>query len=310
MKRILLATMVCFSWMVSHSQQDMSLTNFIFNTAGINPGAVGITPNTCGTLIYRNQWDKVLGAPNSVVFNLETNLLKNFKGGAGLLIDHDAIGFNRQTGLQASYAYPISLKDFKSGVGATIGIGASVGIMSFGIKPDWVVPSSSLDPVLPIQYNASKLDVNLGIYFRANDGSIFGGISAKHITQPAFEFINYKSKQYYYISGGYRLPESVLGPGYPEAQMLVRTDFIKATFDLNVRYVLNPVYIGLTYRVSDAYAFMFGLSMNNNTVVGYSYDLNTGQIGNISRGTHEFVLKHCIPLKPVPVMKTKNPIWL
>jgi len=308
MKRILLAIVVGMNGLMLFAQQDPSLTHFIYNRAGINPGSVGIQEKHCATMIYRNQWDKVLGAPNSVVFNLETNLKNVVSGGAGLHIEHDAIGFNRQTSLQLSYAYPISLPNLFGG--STIGVGASLGFMSFRIDPNWIVPTSVNDPVIPKKFNASKFDANFGVFFRSNDGLIFGGIAAKHLASPSFQFINYKALRYYNISGGFGLPAGPLGPGQPFAQLLVRTDFVQATFDLNFRYVLNPFYVGITYRIKDAYAFMAGVDIADNLVLGYSFDLNQGPIATVSRGSHEFVLRKCIPLKGIPVQKTKNVIWL
>ena len=70
--RILSAFVLC-SFGAS-AQQDIALTHFIYNKFAINPGATGIEEGLCGNLIYRNQWDKVNGAPNSFVFNVDANL--------------------------------------------------------------------------------------------------------------------------------------------------------------------------------------------------------------------------------------------
>ena len=67
-----LITLIC-SFTLSHffAQQDKLITNFMFDKMSINPGKTGVDMynSICATSIYRNQWDKVNGAPNSAVLN-------------------------------------------------------------------------------------------------------------------------------------------------------------------------------------------------------------------------------------------------
>ena len=80
------------------AQQDKLLTHWMYDKMSLNPGETGLDDGVCGTMIYRNQWDKVSGAPNSFVFNVEANLenLLPIPGGLGMSFYHDAIGFVRQ----------------------------------------------------------------------------------------------------------------------------------------------------------------------------------------------------------------------
>ena len=111
------------------------------------------------------------------------------------------------------------------------------------------------------------------------------------------------------------------GPIDIDANVLVRTDLIKVSSDINVRAIWNNMaYGGLTYRTSDAVAVMLGAQpfkiMNNiNTpldhfIVGYSYDISINKLSSISRGSHEILLKYCYYLPPVPIQKAKHPRWL
>ncbi|MBL4861585.1 MAG: PorP/SprF family type IX secretion system membrane protein, partial [Crocinitomicaceae bacterium] len=109
------------------AQQDKLLTHFIYDKMSLNPGETGIDEGICATSIYRNQWDKVNGAPNSAVFNVEANLNRYFPGGVGLSFYHDAIGFVRQNNLSLNYSYPVTLP-----IG-TLGVGIGVGIQNLGM---------------------------------------------------------------------------------------------------------------------------------------------------------------------------------
>lgn len=75
---VLLISATHFTW----GQQDKLLTHFMYDKMTLNPGKTGIDlfNGICGTSLYRNQWDKVNGAPNSAVLNIEANLDKYFPG--------------------------------------------------------------------------------------------------------------------------------------------------------------------------------------------------------------------------------------
>jgi len=47
-----------------------------------------------------------------------------------------------------------------------------------------------------------------------------------------------------------------------------------------------------------------------NMTVGYSYDITTNKLANVSRGSHELVVKYCYFLPPPPVTKANHPRWL
>ncbi|HLU88076.1 MAG TPA: PorP/SprF family type IX secretion system membrane protein, partial [Taishania sp.] len=154
------------------AQQDKLITHFIYDKMSVNPGATGVDKDLCATLLYRNQWDKVNGAPNSAVFNIEANMTRWIPGGLGLSFYHDAIGFNRQNNLLLNYAFPIQL-----GQAGELRIGAGVGMINFGQNPVWVPPTTQTDITLPVGFNATNLDLNFGLYFKGT-GDWYAGISS------------------------------------------------------------------------------------------------------------------------------------
>ena len=86
------------------AQQDIMMTHFMFDKLRVNPAITGIDEGLSSSMIYRNQWDKVAGAPNTAIFNCEMNLNKYAVGGAGLSFYHDAIGPIRQNRLMLNYS--------------------------------------------------------------------------------------------------------------------------------------------------------------------------------------------------------------
>lgn len=93
--------------------------------------------------------------------------------------------------------------------------------------------------------------------------------------------------------------------GKIDAQVLMRTDLVKLSFDLNARYfyTLNDqvLYGGISYRNSDAIAVLFGYSPIDRFTVGYSYDITINKLSSVSRGSHEILFKYCFNL-PEPKM--------
>jgi hypothetical protein len=120
----------------------------------------------------------------------------------------------------------------------------------------------------------------------------------------------YNSARHYYLMGGYTYS---VGPGDADGNFLLRTDGVKTSVDLNVRYLM-PVstfnaYGGLTFRTNDAIALMLGGSKNGFTV-GYAYDITINKLAKVSRGSHEILLKYCYYLPPIPKTPSKHPRWL
>ena len=305
--------MLLFSFKVV-AQQDKLLTHFIYDKMSINPGKTGIDMynSICATSIYRNQWDKINGAPNSAILNIEANLSKFFPGGVGLAFYHDAIGFARQNNLLLNYSYPISI-----GNNGTLGVGVGIGIINYGMEPTWVPPTTVNDPTLPIGFAATNLDANFGVYYSGKDFNV--GFSSTHLSESLLKQSvgglsqNYQTARHYYLMGGKTFRKTFGGD--IDAQILLRTDLIKFSADINGRYIYKlkddkQVYGGLTYRTTDAIALMVGYTPINQLTVGYSYDLTLNKLANISRGSHELVVKYCMFLKGKPVPSARHPRWL
>jgi type IX secretion system PorP/SprF family membrane protein len=120
-----------------YAQQEKLLTHFIYDKMSINPGSTGLDDGFTATMIYRNQWDKVNGAPNSFLLNGEANLSNFAHGGAGFSFYHDAIGEMKQNNLLLNYSFPIRFQH-----AGTLGVGIGLGLVNVGFDPLWVPPTT------------------------------------------------------------------------------------------------------------------------------------------------------------------------
>lgn len=301
-----------FASSVVYSQQEKLLTHFIYDKMSINPGSTGLDQGLSATMVYRNQWDKINGAPNSFLFNGEANLNRVAHGGAGISFYHDAIGEMKQNNLILNYSLPVRIQH-----AGTLGIGIGLGLVNIGFNPAWIPPTTLNDPLLPIASSGSSLDLNFGLFWKG-DKNYYIGFSSTHLTQAEIKNnVNYTNARHYFFMGGYTFA-NIFGPNKSiDAQVLGRSDLIKYSAEVNVRYLhgldLNKgsqVYGGLTYRITDAIGLMLGFIPNKSIVMGYSYDFTTNKLSSISRGSHEFILKYIKILPAPPVQKSKHPRWL
>jgi type IX secretion system PorP/SprF family membrane protein len=294
------------------AQQDKLITHFMYDKMSLNPGETGVDQglnSICGNTIYRNQWDKVNGAPNSAVLNVEANLAK-LHGGIGISFFHDAIGFSRQNNVLLNYAFhqPTSAGTISGGIG--------VGIVNFGMSPTWVPPQTAIDPTLPVGFSATNLDLNFGVYWKGN-GNYYAGISSSHLNESLLKQTvgtidqKYQMARHYNIMGGWKKIGIGGSNGDLDIQTIMRTDLVKFSADINARYIWrNIAYGGLTFRTSDAVAVMVGWMPIQNFTVGYSYDVTINKLASVSRGSHEMMIKYCYYLPKPPLTISNHPRWL
>jgi type IX secretion system PorP/SprF family membrane protein len=308
-RKIILFAACSFMLTFASAQQDKLISHFMYDKMSINPGETGIDDGICATTLYRNQWDKVNGAPNSAFFNVGANLRRFFPGGVGIAFYHDAIAFNRQNNVILNYSYPLEIGD-----AGTLGIGIGVGIINFGMSPVWVPPTTTIDNALPAGFAATSLDMNFGLFFKGTS-DYYVGLSSTHLTETTLEqkvnniTQSYQPVRHYYLMAGKKF-RNVAG-GDIDVQALFRTEFIKFSGDINARYIWrNMLYGGLTYRNADAIGLMLGWMPVQNLTVGYSYDINTHKLASVSRGSHEILLKYCFYLPTPPITKSNHPRWL
>jgi type IX secretion system PorP/SprF family membrane protein len=312
-KRLLAFSALILSATGLNAQQDILTTHFMYNKMTFNPGETGSEDGICGTMLYRNQWDRVNGAPNSAVLNVEADMSRWVNNlGVGITFLHDAIGFNRQNNLNLNVSYAILPRPE-----GELRLGVGLGMLNFGMSPVWVPPVTMFDASLPTNTSVTTFDANAGLYWKSNLKPWYVGLSSTHLAAPRLGLptttaggVSYDQARHYWLMGGYKF-EKLLGQNWDlEAQTIVRTELKEFSGDINVRAIYqNFLYGGVTYRTSDAVAFMVGGTYNR-FKLGYSYDLTLNQLSGISRGSHEIMIGYCYYLPPIPRVKTKNVRYL
>lgn len=275
-------TTILFSLLVagSFAQQDVLTTMFWNNYTVFNPAATGLFYRHHASALYRNQWDKVNGAPNTIFANYDAKV-NVLHGGLGMNYIYDHIGFfdGHRADLNYSFIY-----DFNEN--SSISAGVSAGIMNLKSNATWISTNPN-DPAIPGNRGDTRFVMNAGLMYKSRALTI--GLSSTQINEPDFRKIYYTSQRHYYLSAAYDL---VIGNDFVvKPQVLLRADQLVFSADINALvYYKKQYWTGLTYRTSDAVSFMLGWDIREKFRVGYAYDLTINQLSSISRGSHEIVL--------------------
>jgi len=277
------------------AQQEPQFTQHMFSKLNYNPGYAGMRDAICATGIMRQQWVGFVDmegqsiGPKTYSFSIDMPV-KVLRGGAGINIMQDQIGYFTQTNVDIGYAYHTSV-----GAG-DLGIGVQA--MFFNSILDFLQfnPISSEDPVL-MQRNGEEsdmiFDANLGVYYQVPN-EFWVGVSAQNISRATGRNTLYQLSRTFYVAGGYQLSFPTRPFIKIEPSVVIKSDLavLQADFNALVKYK-DQFWGGLNYRFGDGIGVLFGLWWKD-FKLGYSYDLSTSKV-NVggSKGSHEVMLGYC-----------------
>lgn len=301
------------------SQQDVQFTQYMFNRIYYNPGVAGAGGAICVNALHRSQWVGFQGAPTTQ--NLNANIpIQAIRGGVGVSIVNDQIGFFNNIAARVMYAYQLQLSE------GTLGFGVGASFLNKTLGTGEWIPSDynnmgGLDPSLPsFNANGFQVDAEFGIYYESQN--IWGGVSSTRLIESSTQVESnnnmlgnatfFRNARHYYIMGGYNwaIPATnwELRPS-----TLVKLTSGSTTFDLNVMGVYNNKFWGgVTYRLQDAVAAILGWQVTPDLRLGYSYDVATSPLSGQGGGSHEVMAQYCFKIEIPPRQKGsyKNPRFL
>jgi type IX secretion system PorP/SprF family membrane protein len=272
------------------SQQD-PLTSFYWNNYSFfNPAMSGVAHKHEANVTWRNQWDKVNGAPNSLFVNYGMNLAE--KHGIGVNYLYETIGFSKVNQLKVNYNYQLKLDENKK-----LAFGTALNFQNLAMNPIWIFPDNPNDPSLPAATSTNNYGVDLGIAYYGN--KLIAGIGVTQITLnqspvTSSSGASYNTAPYAYANLRYEADFMSESKFIFETQ--ARTDFVKYSIDINVGYNWKDILQGgIGYRTSDAINVNLTGIIAKKYRVGYAYDMTINKLSNISRGTHEITLGLRLP---------------
>jgi len=297
MKTLKICSVIMFVIVVSmqtRGQQAVMYTQYMFNTAALNPAYVATKRYPTIMAAARTQWVGFEGAPKSQTFTLQFPVSEE-KIGVGLSIMNDRIGPINETGLFGDFAFQFPVfGEFK---------------MALGIKGGVNFYAAELSKLKVIEPNDPDFAQDIKGRFMPNfaAGSFFYnenfylGFSIPKILKNSLSLNNTiststlgKEERHYYLMSGivFNLSDNLaIKPSFL-AKMVKGSPI---SFDLNTALIFGQrFWLGATYRFGDAMSAMAEIKIAKNLLVGYSYDYSFTKIMNFNSGTHEIIISYDI----------------
>lgn len=274
------------------AQFQPQFTQYMFNEMNINPAYTGARECLSATLMYRNQWAGIDGAPQTETFTIHSPIA-NQKMGIGLSVINDQITVIRNTGIYANYAYRMPLSKGK------LSFGLSAGFLNHFENLSELSPGESNDP--QFLTNTPKLILpNAGFGAFYYTPKFYAGISIPKLilnTVAASDEKKVTNKASVkdwnlHLTAGY-VANVRAGIKLKPTIMLRKTGGAPFEIDLSCNALFNDLlWLGVGYRSGDAASAVAGLQITKQLRLGYAYDYTLTTLKKFNSGSHEFNLSY------------------
>ncbi len=283
---------------VSFGQIESMLGLYRYNPQWINPAFVGLNGKNDITIVHRNQWVGIIGAPKTNGVNASIALGENKGLGASLLLDE--AGPVKTTLFNADFAYHAQLNEQWKFSGSIRGSLANVTIDMAGLQlidyTDSYLqgnPSTGLSP-----------NLGWGLMLSKNNDGLFFSLSQARLAKYNFGDKNgtYKDVPYYYFMTGTKIPlggkvtnkngeEVNRFTLYPSVLFRAAHDVpVNADWNLNGNF-RGRIDLGLSFRSSNSYGIRVGVQATPKIYLGYLFDTPTSALKAVSTQSHEIALR-------------------
>jgi len=298
----------------SKAQQDAYYSQYKLNLFLINPAVAGYDGYKTISLISREQWIGLPGAPSTNAFSAQARIFRNnyiskgthvkrnqkpgtTKGrvGVGAFVYNDHVGLIDRTGFQITYAYHIPLDK------AQLSFGLSLNAYQFRINSSKIlVDDPSVDALKDAASRGIFIpDANFGTYYTTEN--YYVGFSASDLAQSSLKLssgptVDYKILRNYYLMGGYYIPldsKYIRRPTGKKGLVLEPNLLLKVSetgavqVDAGARLNFGDLYWGgISYRTPNILIVMGGIHFDK-FYIGYAFDANFSPIMTHTFGSHE-----------------------
>jgi type IX secretion system PorP/SprF family membrane protein len=286
--RTLLALCLIVIGSVAFAQQLPQYSQYILNRYVINPASAGSENHFVGQTNYRNQWAGIKDAPSTYILSVNGPLSTNM--GIGGYLFSDVTGPTQRNGFNLSYSYIIQLNSE-----IRLSMAVNAGLLQYTVDGTEITFADESDNI-PSAARENNLFPDAGFSFYLFGPNYFFGASAPQLIRNQLDFEKSiedpsgRLTSHYFITGGYTY--AINDQFEVEPSLLLK--YVKPVpmqYEFSVRGIYEDmVWLGLSYRKTDAIVLLAGYTLQDNISIGYSYDLIQSEIGNYSGGSHEIML--------------------
>jgi type IX secretion system PorP/SprF family membrane protein len=275
------------------AQQDPMYSQYVFNGLIINPAYAGTRDVLSASVLYRDQWVNIPGAPRSGILSLDAPI-RNKNVGLGLTVEFDKIGISSHTGINGIYSYKLKFANSSLVFGLQAGIGFSTSNYSSvkyteGTQND-VAFATNFHDVLP--------NIGFGLYYYTS--RFYAGFSIPQIGGYAIQNALYHRTEssyldlanHYFINSGYLVD---ISPDI-KAKPSILLKYVRGApveLDLNgIVWFYDLIAAGISYRSFASLDFIVQLRATSQISIGYAYEYATTKLNTFSSGSHEIMLQY------------------
>lgn len=299
MKKILLIIhCLMASCVVLMAQQEEHFTQFMHFKLGYNPAYAGSNDAPALTLLSRNQWIGIEGAPQTqaLSFNMP---FANKKVGLGVNLLRQTIGIANNFSSDVVYAYRMRVARGYLAIGTQ----ASVRLIRMDFSKVQGTQPIDTDSAVPVGMQSKWVpNFGAGLYYQTNN--FFFGLSVPRLLQNNIDLADdegviSREVRHFYLMAGAVIP---LGEEVNLQPQMVFKYVNGAPFDadINVNVVFsNRLTTGVSYRLGgsgenspgESASLILATQISDVAQFGLSYDLGLSALRNYNTGTIEAFLR-------------------
>ncbi|MGI9543981.1 MAG: PorP/SprF family type IX secretion system membrane protein [Cyclobacteriaceae bacterium] len=272
------------------AQQEVMFTQYMFNGLALNPAYAGSHESVSLTLLARDQWSGIDGAPNTQTFSIHSPINKK-NIGLGLQVIRDKISVFNQIGVNASYAYRIPTEKGK------LSLGLQAGFTSY--QADFTQLSTDQGGSQVFGANVSKFLPNFGAGVYYYSKKYYLGFSIPQLISNGLnESVvgvdsDARQRRHYFLTGGYVF-ELNRNVKFKPNLLLKAVAGAPIELDVNGSFLFNDVlWLGLSWRSFADIDALLEVQLTPELLLGYSYDFaNTTDLRRVNSGSHELMLNY------------------
>ena len=285
MKKLSIIAVLLFAFQM-HGQQDPQYTQYMYNMNIMNPAYAGSRENLSFGLLYRNQWSKIDGGPETGTFFGHAPIGSNL--GLGVSVIADQIGPVKETNTYVDLSYTLKLGGEHR---LAFGVKAGATFHDIGLNSDVNVVDDT-DPFFSRDVNTTTPNIGAGFFYYTNKYyvslSVPNLLSSVHLDADGYKIGS--ETQHYFLTGGYVFdlsPNTELKPS-----VMVKSAFDAPTsFDVNVNARFYKKFeIGASYRLDDSFSGLVNFAISPSVRIGYAYDAISSDIKEYAPASHEVIL--------------------
>lgn len=271
-----------------NAQQVPQFSQYQFMGLSYNPAFTGSDEFFNAFAVHRTQWVGIDDSPRTYQLGVHAPS-RSGKMGFGGHVTTDVAGPTRRFGVQGTYAYHLQINEE-----AKLSLGVSFGLTQFTIDGSQITLREAGDNAMTGNIESElKPDASFGALWYTDKYRI--GVSAVQILNNKLDLFpgdgDGHMAVHYFLTGAYRFDISDAFGIEPSVLVKYVTP-VPTQFDLSARFIYkNNLWLGGSYRSSDAIAIFAGYRILDYLSLGYAYDLATSDIQTYTSGSHEILIQ-------------------